>query len=471
MRRLSLSRSAGQLQASFQYNPVFSAAGSVWALLLGMAFLMLGNGLQGTLLGVRAASEGFGSTITGFVMTGYFVGFLFGSQVALTTIKRVGHLRVFAAATCMASLAILVQSLFVAPLVWGLMRIVTGYCLASAYIVTESWLNDRVTNQHRGGLLAIYMIISYSGIAGGQLLLNTGSPDSHELFIICSVLITFAAIPILLSITPQPVQETTENFSAAELYRVSPLGVVGAFAGGILQGALFSMGAVYAREIGLDIADTSYFMFLFIGGAAVLQWPVGKLSDLIDRRRVIAGLAFAGAVTPIVTYIVISADPGLILWMAVIFGVAPSLLYSMFIAYTNDYLRPEQMVAASSLLTLIYGAGAVIGPPAAGMLMDLAGPHGFLGLLSLGHAGLFAFALYRMTRRESVPIEEQSPYYPGAVTRTASLAPAYAEWVQEQSGDAGSAADDASTQAAATEVGPERDTVDEASVTPKPAGS
>jgi MFS family permease len=433
MRRPSLSRSAGQLQASFQYNPVFSAAGSVWALLLGMAFLMLGNGLQGTLLGVRAASEGFGSTVTGFVMTGYFVGFLLGSLVALKTIKRVGHLRVFAAATCLASLAILLQSLFVTPLIWAVMRILTGYCLASAYIVTESWLNDRVTNQHRGGLLAVYMIISYSSIAGGQLLLNGGSPDNHDLFIVCSVLITFAAIPILLSITPQPVQETTENFSLKELYRVSPLGVVGAFAGGVLQGALFSMGAVYARAIGLSIADTSIFMFLIIGGAAIFQWPVGKLSDMIDRRRVIAGLALTGAIMPVVTYLVISIDPGLILWMAAILGVAPFLLYSLFIAYTNDYLRPEQMVAASSRLTLIFGSGAVIGPPLVGVLMDLTGPQGFLGVLAFGHAGLFAFALYRMTRRESVPLEEQSPYYPGAATRTASLAPAYAEWVQEKS--------------------------------------
>jgi len=432
MRRPSISRSASQLQTTLQYDPVFSAAGSVWALLVGMAFLMLGNGLQGTLLGVRASEEGFGATIIGFVMTGYFVGFLAGSQIAPLTIRRVGHLRVFAAATCLASLAILIQSLFVEPIIWGIMRIVTGYCLASAYIVTESWLNDRVTNQHRGGLLSVYMVVSFAGVAGGQLLLNAGSPSDHDLFIICSVLITFAAVPILLSITPQPVREASESFSLIEMYRVSPLGVVGSFIGGALQGAMFSMGAVYARGIGLSIADTSIFMFLVIAGAAVFQWPVGKLSDVMDRRQVVTGLALAGALIPLAAYVAISVDISLALWVAGMLGVAPFLLYSLFIAYTNDHLRPEQMVAASSMLTMIYGAGAVIGPPIVGVLMDLSGPPGFLWVIAFGHAGLFAFALYRMTRRESPRLEEQSPYYPSSATRTASLAPAYAEWVQEK---------------------------------------
>ena len=400
----------------FPESPVFSAAGSIWALLVGMGFLMLGNGLQGSLLGVRAGAEGFGSTVTGFVMTGYFAGFLLGSQVAPHTIRRVGHLRVFAAAASLASLAILVQSLVVTPTVWGLMRLLTGYCMASAYIVTESWLNDRVTNEHRGGLFAVYMVVTFFGMAGGQLLLNVAPPTSHVPFILCSLLITSAAIPILLSVTRQPTQDNAESLSIAALYRVSPLGVVGLFASGALQGAVFGMGAVYARQAGLTVAETSYFMFLLIAGAALLQWPVGRLSDRVDRRKLIAALALFGVLAPVAAGIAAGHGSGLLIGFAPLIGAGPLLLYSLFNAYANDRLRAEQRVAASSVLTLVYGFGAVLGPPAVGVLMDRVGAPGFLWVLAVGHAAIFGFALYRMTRRESPPVAASSPF-PGASGR------------------------------------------------------
>jgi MFS family permease len=419
-------------ERGFRSSPIFSAAWSVWALLVGIAFLTLGNGLQGTLLGVRAASENFGSTVTGFVMTGYFVGFLLGSTIALKTIRRVGHLRVFAAATCMASLAILVQSLFVDPIVWGVMRIISGFCLASSFIVAESWLNDRVTNQHRGGLLAVYMVITFCGMAGGQLLLLAGSPSNHDLFIVCSALITFAAVPILLSLTPQPVPENAESLSIVKLYSISPLGVVGTFGAGLLQGAIFSMGAVFAHNAGLSTFQTSLFMFSMIAGAALMQWPIGKLSDRIDRRKVITGLALFGAIMPIIGGFMFELGTDMLIISAALIGIGPLLLYSLFIAYTNDYLRPEQFVAAGSGIILIFGTGAVIGPPVTGMVMDAFGSQSFLWFLAAGQALIFAFALYRMTQRESIPVEEQT-LFPGAPVRTASLAPAIAEWVQAQS--------------------------------------
>ena len=397
-------------------NPVFTAAGGIWALLVGMAFLMLGNGLQGSLLGVRAGEENFGATVTGFVMTGYFAGFLIGSQIAPHTIRRVGHLRVFAAAACLASMAILIQSFLVTPLVWGLMRIVTGYCMASAYIVAESWLNDRVTNEHRGGLFSVYMVVTFFGMAGGQLLLNVAPPSSHVPFILCSLLITSAAIPILLSVTREPMQENAESLSVAELYRVSPLGLVGSFAAGALQGAMFGMGAVYARQAGLTVAETSYFMFLLIAGAALLQWPVGRLSDRIDRRKLIAVLALFGALAPIAASVAVGYGSGGLIGVAPLIGAGPLLLYSLFNAYTNDHLRAAQMVAASSVLTLVYGFGAVLGPAAVGLLMDEIGPPGFLWTLAVGHAAIFGFALYRMTRRES-PKPAPQPPFPDAPAR------------------------------------------------------
>lgn len=438
MRRIVLPRPPTPPLPRIQDSPVFSAAGSVWALLFGMGMLLLGNGLQGSLLGVRAAEEAFGSTVTGIVMSGYFVGFLLGSQIAPRTIRRVGHLRVFAAIASLASIAILVQSLLVTPLVWGLMRVVTGYCLASSYIVAESWLNDRVTNEHRGGLLAVYMIVSYFGMGGGQLLLNAGSPMSHDLFILVSVLISFAAIPILLSITPQPLQENAEALGVRALYRISPLGLVGSFGSGVLQGAVFGMGAVYARSAGLSVAQVSVFMFVLIAGAAVLQWPIGKLSDRMDRRKVITGLALFGVAASIAAIGATWLKPDLLLPLAIFIGAGPMLLYSLFIAYTNDYLRPEQMVAASSTLILIFGLGAILGPSVSGALMDVIGPAGFLWVLAAGQAGVAAFALYRMGRRERGLAEEQSPYSANPA-RTSALAPALAEWVAEHEQNAGEA--------------------------------
>ena len=364
-------------------DPVFSAAGSVWALLFGIGMLMLGNGLQGTLLGVRATEEEFGSTVTGLVMSGFFVGFLVGSWIAPYTIRRVGHLRVFAAIASLASIAILVHGIWVTPLVWASMRLVTGYCFASAYIVAESWLNERVTNEHRGGLLSVYMIVTFLSMGGGQLLLNAAATSETTLFILVSVLISFAAVPILLSITPQPLQDAPERLTLAQLYEISPLGLIGMSLAGVLQGAVFGMGAVYARNTGLAVSDVSIFMFVLITGAALFQWPIGKLSDHIDRRKVIAAMALFGACVSLLAVPATETGPDYLMILAVFIGAGPTLLYSLFIAYTNDHLRPEQMVAASSSLILVFGFGAILGPSITGVLMELIGSDGFLWVLAV----------------------------------------------------------------------------------------
>jgi MFS family permease len=427
MRKLSFFTSTDG-SAGLMANPVVIAARSVWALLAGMAFLMLGYGLQGSLLGVRAEAEGFSSTVTGFVMGGYFAGFLLGSRFAPPIIRRVGHLRVFAAGTSLACLAILAQSLYVTPELWFLMRLLTGCSLASIYIVTESWLNDRAENAHRAALLAIYMVITYLGMAFGQLLLGLAPPTEHELFIVSACLIAAAAVPVLLSVMPQPEQEDAERLSLAELYRVSPLSLVGTFASGLLQGVVWGMGAVYAQQAGLSVAETSKFMFLMIIGAAVLQWPFGKLSDRVDRRKAIAGLALFGAVATIVTALASQLGPGWLIICAPLIGAGPFLLYSLLIAYTNDHLRPQQMVAASSALILLFGLGAMLGPPAVGLLMDITGPGGFPAVLIVGQLAIFAYTIYRMNRRASMPVEAQSNYQPAP-----ALTPPSGEWAREKS--------------------------------------
>jgi MFS family permease len=388
--------------------PLLATAWGAWPLFFGIGLLMLGNGLQGSLLGVRATREGFGSGVTGLVMACFFAGFLLGSTWTPHAVRRVGHIRVFAAVTAIASITILLHGLLIDAVLWGVMRFVTGLSYAGVFVVAESWLNDRSTNATRGQLLGMYMITIFAGMGGGQLLLNVASPSGSDLFMVASVLISMAVVPMLLSASPTPAARPPHPVPLWRLYRVSPLGTVGTFAAGITNGTVFGMGAVYAQRVGLSVAEISLFMAGLIGGGAILQWPLGKLSDHVDRRLVILVTTFAAAA---VAAGVVSgwSDPWLLV-LVTLFGGLGLAIHSLCLAYTNDYLAPEEMVAGSSGLVLVLGAGFVLGPPVAGGLMSLAGPAGFFGWLAFVHAAIGVFALSRMSRREHARGEEQAPY-------------------------------------------------------------
>jgi len=416
---------ASPADAADRADTTLSAATRLWALLFGMGLLLVGNGLQSSLLGVRAEAESFGGFVTGLVMSGYFLGFFAGSLATPRFVRRVGHVRVFAALASLASIAILVHSVLVLPAVWALMRLLTGLAFAGLYIVSESWLNDSAPNRLRGSLLAVYMVISYLGLAGGQLMLNLAAPQQHTLFILCSILISLALVPILLSSTRQPAASTPDPMSLKRLYAVSPLGAVGCFGTGIANGVILGMGAVYARQTGLSVAEVSIFMTALVLGGAVLQWPIGKISDHADRRAVITGVAVLAALAALGVHLASWVSATAVLAMAGLMGGAVLSLYPLVLAYTNDHLDPRQMVAASSALVLAYGAGAVLGPSGAGWLMDLMGPKGFLFYLGLIHAAIAAFGAYRMTRRPS-PTDQ----YPHILTPT-QASPVSAAWTEE----------------------------------------
>lgn len=435
----ALPRPSGALRRIAQ-NPTLEAAGGVWALLVGIGLLLMGNGLQASLLGVRADLEDFGSTLTGLMMSGYFVGFLFGSTWTPQAVRRVGHIRVFAALAALASIAILVHSLVVNPAVWMLMRAVTGLCYAGLYVVSESWLNARSDNATRGRLLSLYMVIGYIGMGGGHLTLNLADPAKHELFMVVSLVISIAVIPILLSATRAPASEAPERVGLVTLYRMSPLGLVGTFATGIANGAVFTMGAVYARSEGLTVAEVSIFMVAIILGGAVLQWPVGKLSDHFDRRGVITGTTFAAALLALIADRVAGVSDTWLLVSVAIFGGMTLSLYSLCVAYTNDHLSSDQLIAASSGLVLANGIGAIMGPSIAGIAMDILGASGFFAWLFLVHAAIGVFGVWRMTRRASPSSEEQGPYVamPSRNTPfvTSAVEEVYAEHESEASDDA-----------------------------------
>ena len=391
---------------------MLAAIASAWALLLGIALIMLGNGLQGTLLGVRATLEGFGTGTTGLVMTGYFAGFLVGSGIVPRLLAYVGHVRVFAALASLASGAALLHAVFVSPVSWGLIRLVTGFCFAGLFVVAESWLNDAATNRTRGQLLSVYMITVTGGMGAGQLLLNLADPREFELFVLISVLISFALVPITLSAGRAPVFEAPESIGARALFRASPLGVAGAFLVGIAHGALFSMGAVYATRIGLAVDRISFFIAAALLGGLVLQWPIGWLSDRFDRRKVIVAAAWVATAVAVGAGMAGADSYAALITLTTLLGGMSLPLYSLSSAHTNDHLTPRQIVAASATLVLIGGVGLTMGPLLAAVLMQLAGPPGLFWLLAVVHGGIGAYGLYRMVHRDPVPLDKQRSYRP-----------------------------------------------------------
>jgi MFS family permease len=381
-----------------------------WALLIGVAILMLGHGLQGTLLGLRANLEAFPAAVTGLVMSGYYIGLLVGSLRVPTLVARVGHVRVFAALLSLGSTAILFQALFVEPVAWFLMRLLTGYCFAGAFIVAESWLNGSASNETRGQLLSLYMVVQMGGLAAGQFLLNLADPRGFGLFILVSVLISVAAVPMLLTATAAPTVASPRDIGLLGLYRISPLGIVGIVGIGVAHSGLYSMGPVFASEVGLSVAAISTFMACVILGGVLFQVPIGRASDALDRRWVIAAVALLAAMAALPPVLfphlpLYTLFPGFFL-----VGGLSLPIYALCVAHTNDFLAPEQMVGASSALILAYGIGAAGGPTLTALVMQALGPSGFPLSLVAVHGAIGVFALYRMTRRPTVPAEERAAY-------------------------------------------------------------
>lgn len=420
---------------------MFAAIRSCWALLFGLGLMMLGNGLQGSLLGLRASLEGFSNTTTGIVMTGYFLGFMFGSTLVPRLLGNVGHVRVFAALVSLASAAVLLHPVFVAPVPWMAMRLVTGFAYAGLYVVAESWLNDIATNKTRGQLLSIYMVVVMGGLAFGQLLLNLADPKGFELFVLISVLVSIAMVPILLTAGQAPDFTTPDSFGLRKLYRASPLGVLGMFATGMAQGSMFGMGAVFAHNNGFTVKEISIFLTGVTLGAILFQWPIGKLSDRLDRRRVIIATSALSAVLVAAAARWSSADFSIFITLMFLYGGISMPLYSLLIAHTNDFLQPRQMVAASASLVLMSGLGASLGPVSSAAMMDVLGPRGFLVLLGLVHGAITLFGLYRMSRREAMPIEDQRHY--GTMTpRTSPILTGIASRLRRHNGTSAKPAPD-----------------------------
>ena len=383
-----------------------------WALFTGYFILMIAHGFQGNLLGVRTVIEEFNFIATGSIMSGYFVGYFSGANTIPKLVGKVGHIRVFAAFASMASLSILLHAVFVNPVIWTLGRFITGFSIVAIFIVMESWLNDRANNRTRGQLLSIYMFITLIGLSLGTLLLNFSSPEKYEPFILISLLLSSALIPILLTKRKAPKFKKLGYIDIKGLYKTSPLATVSMFCTGLIHSALFSLGAVYAAAMNFSIFEISVLLFLVTVSGGLFQWPIGYYSDKSDRRIIIIFCTFFSALFCILAifasgtslqnmYLATSVGIDKIMffmYVALYAGMAIPL-FTLNLAYVNDYISKEKFVAAGGGMQIIFGMGAMAGPILCSLIMNKYGTNGFFVHLLFFHLVIGSFGLYRITKR------------------------------------------------------------------------
>ena len=370
---------------------MFTVLGNTWALMLGMMLLMVGNGLQGTLIGIRGEIEGFSTIELSIVMSAYFVGFLGASQLVPELIRRVGHVRVFAALASFISAVLIAYPLLTNPIFWSLGRVVIGFCYCGVYITAESWLNNSVDNEKRGQALSLYMIVQMVGIVSAQGVLALGNPNGYSLFIIISILVSISFAPILLSISPAPAFERTKLMTLSRLFTSSPLACVGMFLLGGVFSAQFGMSAVFGAQIGLSLSQISLFVASFYIGAMIFQYPIGWVSDKMDRRLLILLISAASATGSASAYFAGGYFFALV-FAAFLVGGLTNPLYSLLIAHANDFIEYEDMASAAAGLLFVNGVGAVSGPIIIGYAMDAYGSEIFFVIIALLMATLAIYA-------------------------------------------------------------------------------
>jgi len=374
----------------------------ITALLLGVAFLLAGNGLQFTLLPLRATEEGFSAFSIGIMGSSYFAGFVAGCVIAPYLILRAGHIRAFAAMVATATVAVLAHALMIDPDIWFLLRALTGFCLAGIYLVIESWLNDRASNDNRGLVMSTYIIVNYAAITAGQLMVTLYPAADFRLFALSAALLAVAIVPVALTRSAQPAPITIVRFRPMRLYHAAPVALVGSFMVGVASGAFWGLAVVFALAIGLDADGAAIFTSVAVAAGALAQWPIGRISDRIDRRAVLAVL-LAGAVvaglalglTPVMGY-----SPFV---LAFLFGALTLPGYSLVAAHAYDKTPNSEAVETAAGILLAFGAGSIAGPVLASAAMAVFGSGGLFLATALAQCLLLAFVIHRI--RVQVPLE------------------------------------------------------------------
>lgn len=379
-------------------------------LIAGISMLLAGSSLQFSLLGLRAGIEDFSIVAAGGFMSAYYAGYLFGSRYCGALIFRVGYIRTFAALAALASAMPLLHGLFVDPLAWIPLRAVSGLCLAGLYMVMESWINGRTTNTDRGTWLAVYMIVNLTSLAAAQQLLHLAPPDEIGLFILSGLLISFAVVPVALTRSTPPRVPKGRKLSLRQLYRISPLGLTGCFAAGLSTGAFWSLAALMAHEIGFSTALVAHLMSTVILGGVALQWPIGRLSNRFDRRKIIVMASFCAAILSGMIAVLSDKANISVFPLGFVFGGFVFSLYSLCVAHTNDFMTEDDLVSASGGLLFSFGLGAFLGPFIASEAISMLGPRGLFVFIAAVSTGLALFGLVRVFARPPIPNEAQEKF-------------------------------------------------------------
>lgn len=386
---------------------------SLGPLLASVGILLAGNGLQNTLISVRGNIEGFSPQTIGLFTTFYFIGFMVGCFLAPVVVRRVGHIRAFAVFAAVAATATASHAIFVFPVAWFALRFFAGICFVGLFTVIESWISEKSTNENRGQVFSVYRIISLLAITGGQGLLVLADPSTFVLFIAVSMLVTLALVPVALSTTNMPHAPKKVHIRISRLYRISPLGMVGAMIGGMALSTFWALGPLFVQSVGRSVDDVALFVTVAIIGGAVSQYPVGKLSDKIDRRYTIIGTCIAAALAAsALAYAGYTSAP----WIFVgagLFGATVMPMYGLAVAHANDFASGDEFVEMSGGLILANAFGAAAGVPIAAAVVGIYGEWAAFAVVAVGVTTVALFGLYRMTKRATLA-KDARPQFVGS---------------------------------------------------------
>lgn len=389
--------------------------------MLGAGILILGNGLAGILLPIRMGVEGLATEVAGLVMSAYYAGLVLGCLYGRVIIGRVGHIRAFAVFAAAVAAVAVMYPLWFDPIFWAVLRAASGFGMAASFAVIESWLNDRASNETRGQIFSLYMVIAYLASGSGQLLVNGWDVSGLELFCLAAMLLALSLVPVALTHQVGPDIGQTRPLSFRELYRISPLGVAGCFGAGLLSGAFYGLGALFGQTIGLSVFSVSLLMGFTVLGGLLLQWPIGRLSDKLDRRTVLVFVLIGTTAVCAVQYAIsfIAVNEVALMALTVLYGGFMATIYPISVSHAFDYVAKDRIVAASSGMLLAWALGSTAGPLIASVVMANLGHWSLFLYLAVVAAAIGGFARYRMSRRVALPPGEQATFVPRAETTAA----------------------------------------------------
>lgn len=385
------------------YRPILS-------LLRGTAFLLAASGLHGLLLPLRGQMEGFSTASLGLMGTAWATGFVAGCYFAPSIVRRAGHVRAFGTFAASGAIIALLTGLIIDEYAWILLRAFTGFVMAGAFMIIESWLNEKATNENRGTVFGLYMMVTYASIMGGQMIVAAGDVQSASLFMITGIFFCLSLIPTAVSTqsTPQPLQDVKLDLKG--LYKNSPVAAAACLLVGIANGAWGTLGAVYGARVGISTAQIAIMMSLVVIAGAVMQLPAGRISDRTDRRYVLAAAAFGSAFFALLVFLIQPRSGFFILTATAAYGAFAYTLYSIAVAHANDHARAEDFVKVSGGLLILYGFGTIIGPLLAAALMEWMRPESLFLATALAHTCLAGYTILRIKRRAPVPVEDRDSF-------------------------------------------------------------